>query len=429
VNAERKSGMNVLVVYFYTRPYPPRQSLRDHLESFRRYSTDRCFYWNAACWPFPRLASLVRFDLIVFHTSFLSCRWNRARFARLKQWLRPLARNSAVKIALPQDEFIHTDLLNEFVDEFAIDHVFSVAPESEFARIYPRIDRRRTAFHTVLCGYLDDSTLGTIESLSDPQPPRTIDIGYRSWDVPAWLGRHGLLKTRIARRVDAAAPQRRLVTDISMDQADTIYGNDWYRFLLRCKYTVGAESGASVLDTDGAIKRRTEEFVARHPHASFDEIERACFPGQDGQFNYAAVAPRHLEACATRTCQVLVRGQYSGILEPGRHYLEVEPDFSNLDEVLDVVRDDQRRLPIVERAHADLVASGKYTYRSFVQTVYQLALAGRPPAKRGPLSEVWPSVAHQACNLADRLSWLGVRSYAAVCRIRDRLRAKRGSTR
>ena len=56
---------------------------------------------------------------------------------------------------------------------------------------------------------------------------------------------------------------------------------------------------------------------------------------EDGRLQLFAISPRHLEACATRTCQVLVEGEYSGVLRPGEHYIPVRKDLSNLDDVLE----------------------------------------------------------------------------------------------
>ena len=161
-----------------------------------------------------------------------------------------------------------------------------------------------------------------------------------------------------------------------------LLGDDWFRFLASCKYTLGCEGGASMLDWDGSIRERTDRYQAEHPDAGFDEVEAACFPGQDGTLDYFAIGPRHIEACATRTCQVLVEGDYQGILRPWEHYIPVKRDFSNLDEVLELIRRDELREEITENAYRDVIASERYTYRSFVREV-EAAAPRAPPGPRG----------------------------------------------
>ena len=95
-----------------------------------------------------------------------------------------------------------------------------------------------------------------------------------------------------------------LISDISTRNKDILVQDDWFGFLLHCKYTIGVEGGTSILDPIGAIKEKVEEYLALHPSASFEQVEDACFPGIDGSLSLFAISPRHLEACATKTCQI-----------------------------------------------------------------------------------------------------------------------------
>jgi hypothetical protein len=364
---------NILMVYCCD-VYPVRETIRDHLYAFRRYTPHRWFYLNVAASTVPRSLSRVSFDAVVFHTTFLSQRWSPALFARRVAGVRPLKEVHAIKVALPQDEFIHTDILCDFINEFGIDHVFSVAPPTEWPEIYSTVDFRKTKLSQILTGYLDEKTVARIASLARSAPPRTIDIGYRAWRAAAWLGRHGYLKTEIADRFQELARTHGLAADISTRDRDTLLGDDWFRFLLRSKYTIGVEGGASILDRDGSIRLRTDQYVKEHPDASFSEIEAACFPGVDGSFKLFAISPRHLEACATRTCQILVEGTYNGILTPGTHYIELKKDLSNMEQVLDSVGRDDLRAELTENAHRDVVLNEHYSSRAFANEVVEKAL-------------------------------------------------------
>ena len=394
--------MNILVIYYYKGEYPPRAATKDHLYSFLRYAEGHtCFYLNVALGGVPRYLRRVKFDLIIFHTLFFSSRWNRAAFPEVAARVATLKQTGAVKVALPQDEFLNTDLLCAFINKFQVDCVFTAAQESDWGTIYPDVDRRRVKFVTVLTGYLDGATLDKINELTRKIEARPVDIGYRAWRAPAWLGRHGILKTRISDLFREQAPQKGLVADISTRAEDTFLGDAWYEFLLRCKYMIGVEGGASILDRDGTIRARTEAYVSAHPGASFEEIEANCFPGLDGTLSLFAISPRHLEACATRTCQVLIEGEYNGVLRAGEHYVALRRDLSNAGEVLDLVARGEGREAMVERAYRDVVASGKYTYRTFVRTVIAEALGGEAGA--GTTTARLP---HRLASMADRLSWI-----------------------
>ena len=128
-------------------------------------------------------------------------------------------------------------------------------------------------------------------------------------------------------------------------------------------------SKALFLDRDGTLLDRSRAYQKAHPDASFEEVEAVCFPGMDGNLRLFAISPRHLEACATRTAQILVEGSYNGILVAGVHYVPLRADFSNLGQALRAVRDEGLRERIAERAYRDIVESGRYTYESFVGSV------------------------------------------------------------
>jgi hypothetical protein len=288
--------------------------------------------------------------------------------------------------------------------------VFSVAPESEWERLYDGVDRIRVGISRVLTGYLSSETLGRIDAIVREQAERPIAIGYRAARVAPSLGRHGRLKSDIAVRVAEASAARDMRVDIATGGGATIRGDEWYRFLASCRYTLGVEGGASVHDPDGSLQQATARYLAAHPGAPFEEVEANCFPGADGLLGYVAISPRHLEACATRTAQVLIEGSYNGILRAGEHYIELRRDFSNLDAVMDLVEHDGERARIIENAYRDVVSSGEYTYARLVDEIESVALAKATPRAASPAI----AVLHRLSRLLDRLSWTKVSLYVHV---------------
>jgi hypothetical protein len=71
----------------------------------------------------------------------------------------------------------------------------------------------------------------------------------------------------------------------------------------------------------------------------------------------------------TRTAQILVEGEYNGILMPWRHYIPLKRNFSNLNEVILILEDETKRIEIAENAYNDIVRSHKYTYRRFIEFI------------------------------------------------------------
>jgi hypothetical protein len=81
------------------------------------------------------------------------------------------------------------------------------------------------------------------------------------------------------------------------------------------------------------------------------------------------VSPKIFEAIRLRTALVLFEGEYSGAVEAGRHYIPLARDFSNVDEVFTKLDDLDFLTALTERAFHEIIESGRYSYRAFVEGV------------------------------------------------------------
>lgn len=361
-----------LLVLYHCRgvsQLPLRAAIEDHLFCWERHSRFPVIYHNFAFgfdWSnFKHLPIAA----VILDTIALNLRWSPDYFHQKTQPLLELKHFDGPKIAMPQDEFVHTDSLARFLAAIGCTHVLSAATHSDAEKIY-RGHLPHAVLKQKLTGYLESSTLKRIGQMAAGAPQRDIDVGYRAWHAEPWLGEHGLLKLKLAQAASDLASRRPDIRfDVSTDERDMFMGDDWYRFLLRCRTVLGVEGGASLLDRDGSVLARTRAYQAAHREASFEEVRDACFPGQDHSLSLFALGPRHLEACATRTCQLLVEGEYQGVLRKGIDYIPIARDFSNLEDVCAQAANPAQRERIAENAWQRVVASGRYTYRGFVRQI------------------------------------------------------------
>ena len=361
--------MEILVVF---SGFSDRPSLAEPLLAYSKYEQGNVSYYNTRLPYSDMYLRRKQFDLIIFSTLFFSRRVHRALFwedVSAVDWIR---QSSARKVATPQDEYINSKYVNEFIDRIGVNIIYSVQPKNCWDAVYPDYKGRKIIVRPILTGYFDDGIVLKVERDNlYTHAGRTTDIVYRTTGVPAaWLGSHARLKHIIAQKVKAVTSATKLRIDISTNEKDLISKN-WYKFLSSSKYTIGVEGGTSIIDYDGALKEKVESFVLKNPNASYEKIEASCFPGLDGSFPGYAMSPRHLEACLTKTCQILIEGDYNGILKPWRHYIPLKRDFSNLAYVLELVLSDQLRIDIVNNAYADIVRSGKYLNSSLVQKIIE----------------------------------------------------------
>lgn len=375
----------ILVVYSYPRQM--RGAIRDHLHALDG-GPERILYHNSLTHP-PRAIRGLEFAGVVLHTTFLCGRWSPG-FDRLRQSYAWLGDLRCPKIAIPQDEYDHSEVLDEWLAELNVSEVFTVFGDDLRPILYPTL-HDRTRFRRVVTGYINETEAQRCAERLRPLADRPRDVVYRATNLPYWFGSHGQLKHRIAEVVDGRAAAHGLTTDISTRSEDTIYGDAWSEFLMSGRAVIGVESGSSVLDRRGEIQARVLALLAERPGLGFDDVARSMPEGWD-DWRFFAIGPRHFEAVVTRTAQVLIEGTFSGVLEADRHYVTLKKDFSNLDDVLERLHDHRLLQETADRAYEEIYVDGNYGYGDFAAEIRD-ALGPGPPAVRPFRNAAFPVIA------------------------------------
>src|SRR5262249_993494 len=154
------------------------------------------------------------------------------------------------------------------------------------------------------------------------------------------MGRSAREKHEIGAQFRERAAGLGLQLDIETDEAKRIYGEPWLAFLGNCRAALGVESGVSIFDIDGVGGPAAERLLPDGTDLSLDEVyERLLKPYDGVGVYYRTVSPGVFEAAATGTCQILYEGKYSGVVEPWVHYLPLQKDFANFDEIIRLYHD------------------------------------------------------------------------------------------
>src|SRR5262249_10575331 len=156
-------------------------------------------------------------------------------------------------------------------------------------------------------------------------------IGYRGRALPARYGRLGFEKHEIGRRMRSICIERGVPHDIEWEEGERIYGDAWYDFIASCRAVLGTESGSHLLGFDGEVVASYQGMTAaRGRPVSYPEFRMHTDP-IEARYDRAQISPRIFEAAALHTPMILFTGQYSGLIEPDTHYIELKKDFSNVD--------------------------------------------------------------------------------------------------
>jgi len=335
-------------------------TVTDHLDAFRKYSRHR-FRELSFLRQLPAALDLSHFDVLVIHYSiaigYLS-----------EHYISPAAKQRVrefpgLKVVFIQDEYRAIDTVIEALRFMRIDVLFTCVPEGEIEKVYPAAKLPGLVKINNLTGYVPEALQGLRVA---PIAGRPIDVGYRARKPPFWLGELGYEKWNIVDRFVDHVRGRGLRLDLSYHEADRLYGKAWVSFLSGCKAMLGVESGASVFDFDGKLQKTVDAWVSAHPQATFQEVQERFLRPYEGLIRLNQISPRCFECAALGTAMVLYEGEYSGVLKPWRHYVPLRKDFGNIEDVLEVLKDDARLQELADRARAEIGANPRYSFRGFV---------------------------------------------------------------
>ena len=101
--------------------------------------------------------------------------------------------------------------------------------------------------------------------------------------------------------------------------------------------------------------------MLKNPSASYDTVHQKFLSSCEDNIYYRMITPRSFEAISMKTVQIMYPGEYSGILEPWKHYIPMERDFSNLNNVIETLANDELLQEIADRAYIEIIESNKYS--------------------------------------------------------------------
>jgi hypothetical protein len=360
-HGKKRSVGGILLLYHHPlrRDAP---TIMEHVNSFRECSRFKVWNVNTEL-GFPRALAGLEFQAIVLHYSL----FGSTSYMLGEEFLRYLDEcESSYKVAFFQDEIQLCQQRFRFLNRHKIDCVYTMVEPAYFKDFYGKFTSVPKVINYIP-GYVSEGLISAARRLTVPDAERGVDVGYRARSLPFAFGRGAREKTDVADGFLARAAGLGLRLDIKTGDEARIYGGDWYKFVANCRAVLGVESGASFTDVYDVAHPECERLMAENPGITFEELYEKVLRKWEGHIPQRTISPRHFEAAALRVCQILFEGKYSGVMQPMVHYIPLRKDFSNFEEVIGMLRDEGLRREMTERAYRDLIASGRYSYRSFVR--------------------------------------------------------------
>jgi hypothetical protein len=188
---------------------------------------------------------------------------------------------------------------------------------------------------------------------------RDIDIGFVGDLYWPFVGDRE--RTELIEFFRAHATEMGLACDV---RTERLSRDGWAAFLNRCKGVIGAESGTYYLNDRGRLLAAAREWnLNEKPNARFEEVYERFYRDQPRLVSGKSISSRHFEPIGTKTCQILLEGEYNGILKQDVHYISVKRDLSNIGDALRRFRDGACREAMVEETYDYVVAEHTYDHR------------------------------------------------------------------
>ncbi|KOR28875.1 hypothetical protein TI03_03695, partial [Achromatium sp. WMS1] len=364
--------MNVLVLHKMGDPKYWRESVRSLEYMIPECQSDLNCIVHDIHLPFPNYLKQINYHLIILGPTFLCVRYRPNKLEKIFDYYDFIRHSSACKIALPQDDYDCSQILDEWMTDWKIDRVYSVCPPEYWNILYPKYTQQGE-IHLGYTGYISDKW---ITSWQHPRPnsQRKIDVSYRASKLPANFGSVGYLKGEIADRFIYALPKNhRLKLDISVKAKDLIPGHHWHEFIENSKFCLATPSGSSLLDQRGLYRKSVQQFNLTYPNANFDTIKANCFPGEDQKYLFLAISPRNIEAALAETVQIATPGTYSGLMRPNEHLIPLAEDCSNIKDVLEMMTDENLITNIKKACKESMLSEPRLRRNVFVNELINYA--------------------------------------------------------
>lgn len=357
-----KKKLNILVLYELHSCYV--STIKEHIDAFGWYSSHNIHYAPAS--QNKCAYDLSAFDVIILHYSLRliirvgACTISEDYESRIKSY-------GGYKVLFLQDEYENTDLCKARMRELGVNMVYTCVPIKEVPKVYFDDEFPNVTFVHNLTGYVSPD-MG-IAKYSKPLKERKNLIGYRGRNLPYYYGKLGHEKYDIGIVVKDICDRKGLFTDIEVTEEKRIYGDGWYEFLANSRATLGTESGSNIFDFTGELKEKHLKSIAKKPNLKFESVYNKYYKKFDNFIHMNQISPKIFEAISLRVALVLFEGEYSGVVKPHTHYIPLKKDFSNIDEVLLKLQDDTFVEQLTDRAYQDVILSGDYLYKTFIQSV------------------------------------------------------------
>jgi hypothetical protein len=362
------NSLNILILHRLGDSRTWRESVVEKELCLPKFAPQHNYVIHDFWMPLPNYIGDIAFDAIILTQTFLGARRDPKMRDRIERVYSPILKQKCFKIALPQDDYTCSAILDRWLIDWGVDILYP-ACVNHWDVLYPNF----SSYGELRQGYTGYINPSSIELTRQRQSmaTRQVDVAYRADRLSPVYGRMGLIKSEFGNRFAEAVSDCGLRIDISTSPKKTIFGTKWYDFIQSTRCMLGVNSGSSILDPEGLIHEKIIRYQHLNPKSNFDEIESACFPCLDGLYKFTSISPRNLECGLFGTLQILDPGDYGGFIVPYEDYIPLFADMSNISDVLPLIRDVKYLEKIADHCRDRILSFSELRYTTHVHDLIE----------------------------------------------------------
>lgn len=373
---ERSDPLRILLLHALPSP---RRRLRWAIDTemlFRRMGDETRILTHHVDQDVPDFVKEFPFDAILITSSCIAKTIPERHLASMMHRLDFVRHSNAVKVAFSQDDYFFSDVRDDLYVHLGLNLLYSVCAPHYWNRLMPKFLDSGGLVRRGYTSYVTPS-LRDFAGSGMALEGRPKDVIYRTFGDGVFPHVIGSMKSELGSNFSRAVQGQGLRLDISNKKKDMLRGDDWMSFLAGSRAALGSPSGSSVIVRSHEVGRRAREIRYGMRNATAGHLEEMCYVPGDRGLSITALSPRNLEAAAAGTAQILVRNDFEGKLTPWQHYVPLEADLSNVEEVVESIRDLEFLKRIANQAWDQLMSLPELQVENHVQEVYSYIIEER----------------------------------------------------
>ena len=337
------------------------ENVADLEMAFPRYAIEHDYIIHDASFKLPSYIKNYPFDLIILNSSFLCNVFTRKRTRFTYKYFSFLSESDAFKVALPQDDYYCSDVLDRLLIDFDINLLVTVLPQhvSQLLPLFSSSSRKIIKGYT---GYLSERMIKNANKFYIERSKRDFDLVYRASSNPSFPNKLAYLKANLGRIIEHNINKKYHV-DINPPKNDFLNGLDWWSFLANARVTLGSNSGSDfIIRNHNCEQYLTNKKISNEKKISYIDHE-------DKNKNMTALSPRNIEAAILGTTQSIVSGDYGGLFIAGEDYFELDDGLAKVDELNHFLGDYELQERLAASAKEKILDTKELRIESLIENI------------------------------------------------------------